>query len=208
MSFVGEPTQERDQRRWEADQVQAAMEQIHEHLRVEMRWSQAVHEEGANRGRIPGPNIQVGSKVWLDARQVPTTRPTRTLDWKRLGPFRVQKQVSPYAYELDLPASTRIHRVQPVSLLDPVVEDPLEGQVVLPPPPVEVDGEEEYQVSSVEDSRVYRSQLQYLIRSTGNDSLTWEPAKFIDGLQAVDKFHRRYPGKPGPLEKVLGGPRT
>jgi hypothetical protein len=42
--------------------------------------------------------------------------------------------------------------VQPVSLLDPVAEDPLEGQVVLPPPPGEVDGEEEYQVSSVEDS--------------------------------------------------------
>jgi len=184
------------------------MEQIHEHLRVEMRRSQAVQEEGANRGRIPGPNIQVGSKVWLDARYVRTTRPTRKLDWKRLGPFRVQKQVSPYAYELDLPASVRIHRVQPVSLLDPVVEDPLEGQVVLPPPPVEVDGEEEYQVSSVEDSRVYRSQLQYLIRWTGYDSLTWEPAKFVDGLQAVDEFHKRYPGKPGPLENGLGGPRT
>jgi hypothetical protein len=42
--------------------------------------------------------------------------------------------------------------VQPVSLLDPVVEDPLEGQVVSPPPPIEVDGEEEDQVSEVEDS--------------------------------------------------------
>jgi len=208
MSFAGEPTQERDQRRWEADRVQAAMEQIHEHLRVEMKRSQAVQEEGANRGRIPGPNIQVGSKVWLDARHVRTTRPTRKLDWKRLGPFRVQKQVSPYAYKLDLPVSIRIHRVQPISLLDPVVEDPLEGQIVLPPPTVEVDGEEEYQVSSVEDSRLYRSQLQYLIRWMGYNSLTWEPAKFVDGLQAVDEFHKRYPGKPGPLENVLGGPRT
>ena len=63
MSFVGEPTQEWDQRRWEADQVQAAMQQIHEHLRVEMRRSQAVQEEGANRGRIPGPNVQIGSRV-------------------------------------------------------------------------------------------------------------------------------------------------
>jgi hypothetical protein len=72
--------------------------------------------------------------------------------------------VSPDAYELELPASIRIHRVQPVSLSDPVVDDSLEGQVVPPPPTVEVDGEEEYQVSSVEDSRMYRSQLQYLIR--------------------------------------------
>ena len=84
----------------------------------------------------------------------------------------------------------------------------MEGQVVLPPTPVEVDGEEEYQVSSVEDSRVYQSQLQYLIQWTGYDSLTWEPAKFVNGLQAVDEFHKRYQGQPGPLANVLGGPRT
>jgi hypothetical protein len=141
-----------------------------------MRRSQAIQEEGVNRGHIPALNIQVGSKVWLDARNVRTTRPTRKLDWKRLGPFRVKKKLSPYAYELELLASIRIHRVQPISLSEPVVEDPLEGQAVLPPPQVEVDGEEEYQVSSAEDSQMYRSQLQYLIRWTGYDSLTWEPA--------------------------------
>jgi len=32
MSFAGEPTQERDQRRREADQVQAVMQQVHEYL--------------------------------------------------------------------------------------------------------------------------------------------------------------------------------
>jgi hypothetical protein len=58
------------------------MQQVHEHLRVEMRCSQAVQEEGANRGRVPTPNIPVGSKVWLDARNVRTTHPTRKLDWK------------------------------------------------------------------------------------------------------------------------------
>jgi hypothetical protein len=115
--------------------------------------------------------------------------------------------VTPYAYELELPASIRIHRVQHVSLLDPVVEDPLEQQVVLPPPPVEVDGEQEYQVSSVEDRWVYRSQLQNLIRWMGYDSLMWESVKFVDGLRAVDEFHPRYPEKPGPLENALGGPR-
>jgi hypothetical protein len=32
MSFAGEPTQERVQRRWEADQVQAVMQQVHKYL--------------------------------------------------------------------------------------------------------------------------------------------------------------------------------
>jgi len=184
------------------------MQQVHEHLRVELRQSQALQEEGANRGRIPALNIQVGSRVWFEARNIRTVRPSRKLDWKCPGPFCVSRQISPYAYELELPASIRIHRVQPVSLLDPVASDLLEGQVVSPPPPVEVDGEEQYQVSSVDDSRVYRNQLQYLVRWTGYDSLTWEPTKFVDGLQAVGEFHQRYPRKPEPLENSLGGPQT
>ena len=88
------------------------------------------------------------------------------------------------------------------------MSDPLDEQRVKPPPPVEFDGEEEYQVSSVQDSWMYGSQLQYLIQWTGYDSLTWEPAKFLDGLHAVDKFHQCYPAKPGPLESVLEVPRT
>jgi len=88
------------------------------------------------------------------------------------------------------------------------VNDSLKGQQLDPPSPVEVDSKEEYQVSSIEDSRMYRNQLQYLIRWTGYDSLTWEPAKFGDGLQAIGEFHQRYPRKPGPLGVVLGGPRT
>jgi hypothetical protein len=122
------------------------MQQVHECFRVEMRWSQAVQEEGANRGRIPAPNIQVGSKVWVNARNIRTTRPTRKLDWKCVGPFIVRKQVSPYAYELELPAMIRIHRVQPVLHLDSVVEDRLPGQCIEPPLSIEVEGEEEYSI--------------------------------------------------------------
>jgi len=120
----------------------------------------------------------------------------------------VCSRVSPYVYELELPAAIRIHRVQHFSLLDTVVEDPMARQCVEPPPPVAVDGEEDYQVSSVKDSLVYRNQLQYLIQWTGYDSLTWEPAKFGAGLQAVEEFHQQYTQKPGPLENVLGEPQT
>jgi hypothetical protein len=55
MSFAGEPTKEQDHRRLRADQVQATMQPIHEHLQVEMRRSQAIQEEAANRTRIPAP---------------------------------------------------------------------------------------------------------------------------------------------------------
>jgi len=75
--------------------------------------------------------------------------------------------------------------VQPVSLLDAVVDDPLERQLLKPPSSVEVDGEVEYEISSVKDSRIYHNQSQNLVQWTGYDSLTWEPTKFVDGLQAV-----------------------
>jgi len=73
--------------------------------------------------------------------------------------------VYPYAYELELPASIRIHRVD--SLVALLVEDSIEGQQIHPPPPVEVDGEEEYQVSGVEDGRVYRKSV------TVSDMVDW-----------------------------------
>ena len=102
-----------------------------------------------------------------------------------MQPCRYIRRVSPYVNELELSVSIRIHRVKPVPLLDTVVTDPLEGPQIKSQPPVAVDGKEDYQVSSVEDSQMYRNQLQYLIQWTGYDSLTWDPAKFVDGLQAV-----------------------
>jgi hypothetical protein len=192
----------------DADQVQTTIHQIHEHLRVEMRRSQEIMEEGANRKRLPAPQIQEGDKVWLDARHIRTTKPSRKLDWKWLGPYTIKRKVSPYDYQLELLRGLRIHPVHHVSLLDPAEEDLLPGQKVTPPSPVEVDGDQEYQVEWVEDSHVYRNQLQYLVRWTGYDQMAWEPAWDVDGLQALDIFHREYPQKPGPPGIVLGGTRS
>jgi hypothetical protein len=73
---------------------------------------------------------------------------------------------------------------------------------------VEVEGDSEYQVEWVEDFRVYRNQLQYLMHCTGYDQMTWEPANIVDRLQALNVFHDKYPRKPGPLGVVLVGPRS
>lgn len=53
------------------------------------------------------------------------------------------------------------------------MDDPLVGQPIEPHPPAKVNGGEEYQISNIEDSRVYQNQLQHLIWWTGYDSLTW-----------------------------------
>jgi len=100
-------------------------------------------------------------------------------DWKWLRKYTAIRQVPEYCFELGLPGMVWIHLVQPVSLIDSVLEDALAEQYSECLPPDQVDGEEEDYVSRVGDSQVYSSQLQYLIQWIGSNSLLWEHTKFV-----------------------------
>ena len=93
----------------------------------------------------------------------------------------------------------RIHPVQHVSLLDPAHNDPLPGQVISPPLPVEVNDKSEYYVEEILDSRTRYDRLEYLVKWLGYDQPDWEHAKDINELQAIDDFHQTHPHKPGLL---------
>ena len=107
---------------------------------------------------------------------------------------------------LALPESMQVHPAFHVSLLEHSADDPFPGQRVEPPPPVVVDGEEEYCVDEVRDSWEYGrwKKLQYLVKWSGYDRPTWEAAENVNGPQAIDRFHVLYPGKPGPLQEPPG----
>ena len=91
-------------------------------------------------------------------------------------------------------------------LLEHVADDPFPGQRAEPPPPAMVDGEEEQYMDGILDSREYGRwrKLQYLIKWSREDRLTWEAAENVNSLQAIDRFHAPYPGKPGPLLEPPG----
>jgi len=59
-----------------------------------------------------------GDEVWLNAKNLMTERPSKKLDFKRLGPFKVLRKVSDLVYELKLPSSFRIHPVISASRLE------------------------------------------------------------------------------------------
>jgi len=79
-----------------------------------------------NQHRMPAPMFTVGDKVFLDASNICTTRPSKKLSHRFLGLFPVVHPVGSHAYRLRLPPSMScIHPVFHVVKLMPVPNDPI-----------------------------------------------------------------------------------
>ncbi|MBW0517525.1 hypothetical protein O181_057240 [Austropuccinia psidii MF-1] len=75
----------------------------------------------ADRNRTIPPDFQPGYKVWLASKNIKTTRPTKKLSERWLGPFEVLKKIGSHAYHLKLPQQWKsVHPIFHVSLLEPV----------------------------------------------------------------------------------------
>jgi transposase InsO family protein len=153
-----------------------------------------------NQKRLPTPIYKPGDKVYLDASDIQTTRPSKKLSHLRLGPYVVERQVNSHAYKLRLPQSMRrLHPVFNVVKLIPAPEDPFPGRKLAPPPPpVIVDGEEEWEVEEILDSRLVGRKLKFLIKwkGFGREHNSWEDAADVHAPELVQNFYRHHPGAP------------
>jgi len=119
-----------------------------------------------NRKRSPAPMFKPGDRVYLDMSDIRTTRPSPKLSHRRLGPFEIKCQVGPLAYRLKLPHGLRqLHLVFNVVKLSATPDDPIPGRKPRAlPPPIVIDGEPEWEVEEVLDSRWHQRRFQFLIK--------------------------------------------
>ncbi|KAG9221447.1 hypothetical protein CCMSSC00406_0008297 [Pleurotus cornucopiae] len=152
------------------------------------------------------PNYRVGDKAFIFTDNLNTTRPSRKLEQKKIGPYEVVGIPTKNAITLKLPKTFHIHPTISTHRTEKANQPTVPGQQVPPPPPVRVRGEEEFEVEEVLDSRLRRGQLEYLIRWKGytpeHDS--WEPERNLENTpEQIAAFRSRHSGAPRRVSRAL-----
>jgi len=149
-----------------AEEFVREMKERHEEVRVALVKAQKEMKRQADRNRKEAEEYRVEDKVLISTKDFSIKlmkRATKKLMEKFIGPYKVKKIVSDNAVELELPVSLRIHPVVNVRRIVKYQEQ-VEGQKKIPPPPVEVDGEKEYEVEEILDKQERRGKTRYLVK--------------------------------------------
>jgi len=193
-----------------ANEYASKLEEIHTRLKKTIWASQHQYQVAANRKRSPSPEIQIRDQVFVLAKFIRTTRPSRKLAERYLGPFEVTGQPGTHSYLVKLPNHLRtIHPVFYMSQLELAYTSSILKCSNPPPPPIEIDGQLEFEVAKVLDAKVDRRRknpLLYYVQWTGYEGsaeeYSWVPAaNLTNATELVTEFHCRYPGKPGPKNR-------
>jgi hypothetical protein len=125
-------------------------------------------------------DFKEGDQVYLSTRNLTLSTANRKLSPKWVGPFEIIKKIHKDAFRLDLQGKFRIHPVFHSSLLkhyEPNDDELFPGRHQPIPPPVHIDGEEEYEVEAIIGKRRYRGKTQYLVKwkRYHEEDSSWEP---------------------------------
>lgn len=179
------------------------MIQVHAKAIKHLKGSRDRMKKWADKHRSSPPVYCEGQLVMLNARNIRTKRPSKKLDKKMLGPFRVTEVLSPTAVRLALPVRWRIHNSFHVSLLEPyragIQHQPDPDQVLREADPVEG---EDYEVEQIKDAMSESGTIKYLVKWKGwpeKRHWTWEPYEHFftdEARQLLVEFRRDHPHKP------------
>ena len=184
------------------------LDKLQSTLKEEIAKAQRQYQPSADSRQQQPPNFQVGEPVFIKSQYFRTTRLSKKLSKKYLGPYKIIAQPSPQSFTLHLPNTMRaIHPVFHISMLEPAIPNTFQQRSEPPPAPVIIDGKPEYEISKIVDSKIdcrRACKLLYKViwlgyEDTDNDS-EWLPATEQEyAKELVNNFYLKYPAKPGPL---------
>ena len=121
------------------------------------------------KGKGLEQRYKTGDQVWLEGHNLRIDWPSVKLAPKRYGPFKIRKVLSPITYQLALPPQWKIHDVFHADLLTPYHETELHRPNFARPPPDLINGEEEYEIEEILQSRRFGKgrKVQYLVKWKG-----------------------------------------
>jgi len=198
---------ERDMASARAREYAVDLGELHEVLKANIKTAQGRYQKSGDKRRLPAPEFKIGQYAFVKAEFFHTTRPSKKLAEKNLGPYEIIAQPGQSSFTLRLPESMRmVHPVYHVSMLEPHTPSNIPNRTADPPPPVEIEGEIEYEIAEILDTKVdrrRRCRLLYLVRWTGyegtDEETSWLPAdELAHAPELVADFHKAYPDKPGP----------
>jgi len=149
----------------------------------------------ADRSRKEAEEYRVGDKVLISTKDFSMElmkRAMKKLTEKFIGPYVVKKIMSENAVELELLASLRIHPVVNVRRIVKYREQ-IEGQKKIPPPPVKIAGEKEYEVEEILDRQERRGKTKYLVKWKGYtaEENTWEGLENLkNAMEKIEEFEK------------------
>ena len=184
------------------------LDELHQELKATIAEAQKHYQIPADAKRLVPPAFTIGQQAFVKAKFFHTTRPSKKLSDKFLGPFEILAQHGSHSYTLQLPDSIRgIHPIFHVSMLEPAMPNEIPNRVSSPPLPIEVQGELEYEIAEVLDSKIDRQRackllyyVRWLVYEGTDKEYSWLPAnELTHAPDLTSDFHSAYPDKPGPL---------
>ena len=160
-----------------------------------------------DRKARPEKEYKKGDQVLLEGTNIRSDRPSKKLDDKRFGPFKILEKVRKSAYKLGLdPKWQGVHPVFHESILHPYTTPSFPSQKTkLPPPPDIIQGVEEQEINEILTSREQQGNIKYLVAWKGFPTKENEwimASKLTHTGDAVKDFHRTHPTAPRPQKRL------
>jgi len=161
--------------------------------------------------------LQEGQRVLLNRNGIswaPDSLRPQSLTYPWLGPYKIKKILPNDNIEIDLPTSMRIHPIFHISKVklykEPRSFDP--ERVSQPPPPtIDDEGEEQFEVEEILDTKLHYGKRKWLVRwkGYGDEENTWlDHVQMENAKETIQEFVDNNPDHPSLMKApytALGG---